>query len=181
MPRVEETRDKVDKVYGYFNNHYHGYAMENCIEILEMLNAARPEHKKVKERIIRHNITKKPLMYERKLEEFGYDISRLSVEDLLLKLTDRQRFKRGKEIDNTEMVIKESSSSMVKAKIRDYIVEINLKDKSMKHNCDDWRKGLGIKRVCKHLVKLFLTIEPEESKRILKDILEGKDNWKFLT
>ncbi len=24
-------------VYGYFNNHYHGYAPENCLDVLEIL------------------------------------------------------------------------------------------------------------------------------------------------
>jgi uncharacterized protein YecE (DUF72 family) len=27
MPKVKETAGKVKKVYGYFNNHYHGYAL----------------------------------------------------------------------------------------------------------------------------------------------------------
>jgi uncharacterized protein YecE (DUF72 family) len=37
VPKVEELAKKADKVYGFFNNHYHGYAVENCLQIMEML------------------------------------------------------------------------------------------------------------------------------------------------
>jgi len=37
VPKVRETAGKVKKVYGYFNNHYHGYAPENCLYLLERL------------------------------------------------------------------------------------------------------------------------------------------------
>ena len=181
VPRIEETRSKVDKIYGYFNNHYHGYALENCIEILDMLNVAKPEHEKIKERIIRHNIERRPLLYERRLEEFGFDISEVGIEDLLGKLTSNQRLERAKEIRDTEMVIEESSENMIKAKIRTYLIEVNLKEKMLKHNCDDWNKGLEVKRICKHLVKLFMMIPLEKSMRILRDIIENKDEWKFET
>jgi len=40
--------DKVTKVYGYFNNHYRSYAVENCIEIPEMLEVAKLEHGDIK-------------------------------------------------------------------------------------------------------------------------------------
>jgi len=179
VPRIRKTTNRVDKVYGYFNNHYHGFAIENCIEILEMLNAAKPEHSKVKERIIRHNVRNRPMMYEMKLEEFGVQISELSVEDLLLRLTDRRRFKRGTEIGDEEVDVLESLKGIVKAKVRDYIVEVNFKERTLRHNCEDWRKGLGIKRFCKHLVKVFTTINPEESENILRDILENKEGWRF--
>jgi uncharacterized protein YecE (DUF72 family) len=37
VPRVEEAASKVKKVYGYFNNYFHGYAPENCLYLLERL------------------------------------------------------------------------------------------------------------------------------------------------
>jgi len=72
VPKIERTRDKVRKVYGYFNNHFHGYAIENCIEILEMLEAAKPEQRKVKEKIAQYNTQKKPLIQEKTLDKFGF-------------------------------------------------------------------------------------------------------------
>ena len=37
VPKVQTTSQKVKKVYGFFNNHYHGYAPENCLYLLERL------------------------------------------------------------------------------------------------------------------------------------------------
>jgi uncharacterized protein YecE (DUF72 family) len=37
VPKDQETSKNVKKVYGYFNNHYHGYAPENCLYLLEKL------------------------------------------------------------------------------------------------------------------------------------------------
>ena len=179
VPRVEKTRNEVDKIYGYFNNHYHGYAVENCIEILEMLNAAKPEHSRIKERIIQHSARRKPLHYEKKLEEFGFGVSEPYIEDLILQLTDTRRLERGREIEDEEIAIEEPSDKTITAKIRDYVIELDLERKVLKHDCDDWRKGLGMKRMCKHVVALLLAIPEEESKKILRDISGKKDNWRF--
>lgn len=37
IPNLKATAKKVKKVYGYFNNHFHGYAPENCLQVLRML------------------------------------------------------------------------------------------------------------------------------------------------
>jgi len=178
VPRVEQTRDKVDKVYGYFNNHFHGYAVENCIEILEMLNAASSELTKVKENIVRHN-ARRPAVRERKLEDFGFGVRLSVIEDFILKLTDIRRYERGRDISDMDLFIEESSDRMVKARIRDYVIELNLENRVLKHDCDDWRKGLGMKRVCKHLVKFFLAMQLDRAEEILRDINRNKSSWVF--
>ena len=50
VPKVEEAAGKVKKVYGYFNNHYHGYAPENCLQLMERLGLLSQEQKKAKEK-----------------------------------------------------------------------------------------------------------------------------------
>ena len=50
VPKVKETASKVKKVYGYFNNHYHGYAPENCLHLLEKLGLLSEPQKKAKEK-----------------------------------------------------------------------------------------------------------------------------------
>jgi uncharacterized protein YecE (DUF72 family) len=47
VPRVEEAVGKVKKVYGYFNNHFHGYAPENCLYLLERLGLLTEEQKRI--------------------------------------------------------------------------------------------------------------------------------------
>jgi uncharacterized protein YecE (DUF72 family) len=50
VPKVEKAAQKVKKVYGYFNNHFHGYAPENCLYLLENLGLLTEEQKKAKEK-----------------------------------------------------------------------------------------------------------------------------------
>jgi uncharacterized protein YecE (DUF72 family) len=48
VPKVEEVSGKVKKVFGYFNNHFHGYAPENCLHLLERLNLLTEQQRKAK-------------------------------------------------------------------------------------------------------------------------------------
>jgi hypothetical protein len=34
-------------VYGYFNNHFHGYAVENSLKMMELLGSADAEQRKL--------------------------------------------------------------------------------------------------------------------------------------
>jgi uncharacterized protein YecE (DUF72 family) len=48
VPKVEDTAEKVKKIYGYFNNHFHGYAPENCLYLIERLGMLTEEQKRTK-------------------------------------------------------------------------------------------------------------------------------------
>jgi uncharacterized protein YecE (DUF72 family) len=48
VPKVQETSKTVKKVFGFFNNHYHGYAPENCLYLLERLGLLSETQKKAK-------------------------------------------------------------------------------------------------------------------------------------
>jgi len=50
IAKIEETAKNAKKVYGYFNNHYHGYAPENCLHMLEKLGLLSETQKKAKEK-----------------------------------------------------------------------------------------------------------------------------------
>jgi uncharacterized protein YecE (DUF72 family) len=45
VPKVQEALNGGKEVWGYFNNHFHGNAPENCLEILEMLGALTEKQK----------------------------------------------------------------------------------------------------------------------------------------
>jgi len=47
---VQEAAKNVKKVYGYFNNHFHGYAPENCLYLIEKLGLLSEEQKRAKEK-----------------------------------------------------------------------------------------------------------------------------------
>lgn len=177
VPRIEAASTQVEKIYGYFNNHYHGYAIENCIDILEMLNAAKPEHRQVKDRILRHNRQAQPERYETRLDDFHPTTPELNVESLLLQVSDARRLARGRAIPDTDLVVEEASNTLIQATLRQYTLEVNRTTKVIRHDCDDWRKGLGIKRLCKHMIKLFLCLPVDVSWQILTDLLEDPDAW----
>ncbi|MEM1977300.1 MAG: DUF72 domain-containing protein [Candidatus Caldarchaeum sp.] len=51
IPKLTQIIDRTEKTYGYFNNHFHGYAVYNCIQVLEMLGLANEIHKTTKQQI----------------------------------------------------------------------------------------------------------------------------------
>jgi uncharacterized protein YecE (DUF72 family) len=51
VPKVKEAAQKTKNVYGYFNNHFHGYAPENCVQMLEKLGKSTRLQTKVKKAI----------------------------------------------------------------------------------------------------------------------------------
>ena len=53
VPKVEESSKKVKKVVGYFNNHYHGYAPENCLYLIEKLGLLSEEQEQAKAKTTR--------------------------------------------------------------------------------------------------------------------------------
>lgn len=50
VPKVQEASKSVKKVIGFFNNHYHGYAPENCLYMLQQLGLLTEHQKKAKDK-----------------------------------------------------------------------------------------------------------------------------------
>jgi uncharacterized protein YecE (DUF72 family) len=42
-PLVEDVTEHVDTVYGYFNNHFQGFAIENCLDFIKLLGQVPPD------------------------------------------------------------------------------------------------------------------------------------------
>src|SRR3989442_5486842 len=51
VPRVQQVASQAETVYGFFNNHFHGYAPENCVQILRMLGVQTQEQARAMQRI----------------------------------------------------------------------------------------------------------------------------------
>lgn len=67
IPKLEKTVKQVKKLFGYFNNHFHGYAVENCLQVLEMLGALTPEQEWAKKKVEEHF---NPKMKKSSLDQF---------------------------------------------------------------------------------------------------------------
>ncbi len=50
VPKVKEAAGLVKRIYGYFNNHFHGYAPENCLYLIEKLDLLSAEQKQAKQK-----------------------------------------------------------------------------------------------------------------------------------
>jgi uncharacterized protein YecE (DUF72 family) len=64
VPKVEEIVNQTPtNVYGYFNNHWYGFAARNCIDMMELLGMKHRMPKHVRDRVTRvtdQRIKKKP-------------------------------------------------------------------------------------------------------------------------
>ena len=60
LPRVREVSTNTKQTIGIFNNHFRGYAPENCIEMMKMLGLADEKHEATLKRIQDHINGKAP-------------------------------------------------------------------------------------------------------------------------
>lgn len=177
VPKVKEAKQKAKTVYGYFNNHFHGYAVENCLQVAEMLDALTPQQAQAKQKVECYfkDIAR---LKESKLEAF-FNQPQPSIESLLSAFTDQGRIKRAEEISNSELHIDKQTSSRIEATIRNYRITIDTQSRVIEHDCEDWIKSLETKRFCKHVGRLFLSLESSRAASLLKHIREEKNLWKF--
>jgi uncharacterized protein YecE (DUF72 family) len=175
-PKVKEAVERVETVYGYFNNHYHGYAVENCLQVLEMLGVLSSEQKEAKANI--ENYFKTTKTREAKLEAFVQP-SELTFETLLRYFMDTARIRRAQQIKDNEVTIQQETADQIRAMVKEYHAIIDLKNHVIMHDCADWSKMLPNKRLCKHLGKLLLSVNREEATTILRQIYANKESWEF--
>jgi uncharacterized protein YecE (DUF72 family) len=175
--KIKEAAEKVEKVYGYFNNHYHGYAVENCLQVLEMLGVLSPEQKEAKANVENYfNTTAKTT--ETKLETF-VPPTEMKFETLLRRFMDPERIKRAQQIKDDEVTIQQETPNEIRAMVKEYHVVIDVQNHVIMHDCADWSKMLPSKKLCKHLGKLLLTLDKEKATMLLRQIYANKESWNF--
>ncbi len=162
-------------VYGYFNNHYHGYAPENCIDVLGMLGAAIPEQKEARQHTSGYWKGKATTKAVSKtlsdfLEEEKEDITTLLSENI-----DASRLEKAREIKDIEII--ELGTDKIVADVRSYSVYIDTEKRFILHDCGDWKRTARERRFCKHIAALMLAL-PEDAAR---GVLEGikRQQWEF--
>jgi len=107
------------------------------------------------------------------------DIDRLTLEDLLRTFLGAPRFKRAKEMDESLVSITHENSSVIEGKVKEYMFRIDLRKRTIVHDCQDWQKNMDSKNMCKHLGKVFLMLDDGKSANILRQVLREKDQWSF--
>ncbi|MEM3653065.1 MAG: DUF72 domain-containing protein, partial [Nitrososphaerales archaeon] len=183
-PWVETVKDisrRVDEVFGYFNNHFYGYAVENCLQLLKMLGLITEEQMKVMERVEEYLNAKLRKPIEARIEKIPSEslIQGIGFDELLETLLPSQKLKRAKEIGDKEIEKLEVSEGLVKSKIRGYNIVIDVGKQIIMHDCADWARCIPNKTLCKHLGKILLTIPQDQATAIMRSILLEKERWQF--
>ena len=176
-PKIEKLMEEVDTIYGYFNNHFHGYAVENALEILDMFGLLDDEGKAKLENIKR--VLSKPYIKRKVMKIDEYMIDKMDLRSILEILTDKRRLDRGLKISDKELEIKELSKTHAIVKIRDYDVIMDIQNRKIMHNCADWQRLHIEKRLCKHLIKILTVIPRDIGLEIARDMAKNIDLWSF--
>lgn len=183
VPKVKETAQKVTKVYGYFNNHYHGYAVKNALEMAEMLKVITPEQQEAKKAVTEYIETEAgapPPKPELSLTAFMPEkIASMNREDLLKLFMDKTRFQRINEVRDNEVTLQEANEQGVKAKVREYNVAIDVPKRLILHDCADWNRVAPTKQFCKHVGKVMMMLPKEAAVKILKTMSTEREKWAF--
>ncbi|MDF1557735.1 MAG: DUF72 domain-containing protein [ANME-2 cluster archaeon] len=160
---IRELADDVN-VLGYFNNHYHGHAPENCLDVLEMLGVATPKQELMSQHLKTGQV--RPEARNTTLSEFAaIEVTTGEIEKMLLEFTDTGRLERARQIKDVE-VLKEEPDLLV-AYVGGYSLYVDYNGRFILHDCQDWRRGRGLQRLCKHAVALILSMPPEKSRLLL--------------
>jgi uncharacterized protein YecE (DUF72 family) len=184
IPKVKEVAKKSQKVYGYFNNHFHGYAVKNCLETMEMLDILTPEQKVAKGNVDKYFETfekaskeEKPgialtVFMPEKVKEMGFN-------DLLSLFLPSYKIKRAKEIKDKEVEIQEITETQIKALIRGYHLLIDFPNKTVHHDCADWSRTMSSKQFCKHIGKVMMVLPKEKAVETMRKISSEREKWEF--
>ncbi|TFG16681.1 MAG: hypothetical protein EU531_05750 [Promethearchaeota archaeon] len=109
---------------------------------------------------------------------------------LLKRITDSAALNRAVSVsdDAVEILNVDKNEGFLDAKIKgtkedSYIVNINVKEKTLIHNCHDFEtRRAKSKKFCKHLIKLFLTLKRDDEELalyFLENIINQINDWVF--
>ena len=182
VPRVEQVASQAETVFGFFNNHYHGYAPENSLQILRMLGVEDEAKARALGRI--ENFRKRTSaeavkMRRTTLEDFGADPhAEAHFQELLATFVDPGRLERAKAIDPADVEITRDGATVL-ARVKDYRVELDRTARRLAHDCEDWEKTGPARDFCKHVAKFFLSLPREEAVLDLEAIRADREGWTF--
>ena len=174
-------------MYGFFNNHYHGYAPENGLQILEMLGVITPAQAEMKKHIedFRAGITrvaggKLQAMTLDSFADASAEIPPLDagVADALKVFVDSGRLDRAARIPSVEVQV-EVDKDEVRAKVKEYTVVVDFAKKTILHDCEDWSSRLVSRKFCKHVAAVFLRMNHQGALEALDKIRGERREWRF--
>jgi hypothetical protein len=107
------------------------------------------------------------------------ELSELDLEGLLQRFLGNARLERAKSIPNDLVSLSGLEQDLISGNVKQYVVRIDPKNKTITHDCADWKRNTRSKLMCKHLGKAFLAIDHRRAIVILRAIVSEIDNWTF--
>jgi len=184
VDRLKELSSKVKVLYGYFNNHFHAYAVSNCLMMLKMLGVLTPKQAEALKRIEgffagRRTVPPPVALVKRGGMELYTILSSNDPARLLELFMDSRRLKRVAEILDAEVVVEELDDKVVRARVKEYTVVIDLDSKQLLHDCADWSRVAPSRQFCKHVGKLFLKLPRDLACNLLRQLYDEREQWTF--
>lgn len=176
-PKVQETAKKVEKVFGYFNNHYHGYAVENCLQLMQMAGTIEPKQEETKNRI--ENYRKQSGQQTLSTLEAFTPPKTIDFSSLMAYFVSPERLKRAEQIPDGDIRIAKLTQDRIEATVKEYHIVLDLRNKKISHDCADWDKIMSTKRICKHIAKVLLSIDKQTALDVLRSIYDQEESWVF--
>lgn len=182
VPQLQKMAGEAKTVLGYFNNHFHGYAPENCLEVLEMLGVLTADQRRTLTRIkeFREGIVRAAhgKVKATTLEDFSPEGAPTRGGEYLAELTTRARMERARRIESSQMEIA-SQERLVRGRVGSYTVIIDQRQGTISHDCEDWRKNLSTGILCKHVVAILLALPKERGAALVEELYSNRDEWTF--
>ena len=179
VPRVSEVTAKAGKVLGYFNNHFHGYAPENCLQISEMLGTATPHGSAALRRLKLRGTEREVATKPKGLEVWTGPIIEKGVENLLINFADQETLNAARLIPEKDLSLREDNKRHLAAYVGATTVDIDLEDHTIIHRCSVWATSIIGKKFCPHVARVFLLTDPDRARNLLASIRNDLSNWKF--
>ncbi|ABL77548.1 protein of unknown function DUF72 [Thermofilum pendens Hrk 5] len=172
--KISEVIGEVKMLLGYFNNHFRGFAPHNALQMVVLLGIANKRQREKLEEMEKY-FASAPRKYERELQEA---LSSGDLDKALRLLAGERRFERATGISDSEVKYT-LQGGVLRGTVKQYFVGVDPGGRRIVHDCEDWRKSLETKRLCKHIVKLFQVLPREYSLNVLRDFAENMDEWTF--
>jgi uncharacterized protein YecE (DUF72 family) len=179
VPKVNKVAAEAKKVVGYFNNHFHGYAPENALQMMEMLGSVTSHSSAALRRLKLREREREFAAEPKGLEAWTGPIMEKGVETLLLNFADQQILDAARMIPEKVLSLREDSRRRLAAYVGDTTVDIDLEQRTIIHRCPIWAKSILEKKLCPHVARVFLMVDAERARTVLASIRSSLSDWKF--
>lgn len=135
------------------------YSDDECAYIDWRIDEALTQFEQVGPKGASHPVPKPPT---------GKKIEELSLEELLRRFLGPARVERIAEIEDSLVSVSRISEKAIEGKVKNYMVQIDLRNHAIMHDCQDWRKNMSSRNMCKHLGKFHLSLDRHRATELLQ-------------